>query len=53
MGDAAALKAEGNKLFLQKDYPAAIQKYTAAINADGQNAVLYANRAACYLSLKE
>ncbi|KAF9041914.1 hypothetical protein BDZ89DRAFT_1128611 [Hymenopellis radicata] len=53
MTDAAALKAEGNKLFSQKNYPAAIEKYTAAINADGQNAVLYANRAACYLSLKE
>lgn len=50
---AAQLKDEGNKLFSQKKYSGAILKYTAAIAADEDNAVLYANRAACYLNTKE
>ncbi|KIY61303.1 hypothetical protein CYLTODRAFT_427598 [Cylindrobasidium torrendii FP15055 ss-10] len=56
------LKAEGNKFFGAKNYAQAIEKYSAAIQlyeaaADiGDHpkvAVLYANRAACYLNLKE
>ncbi|KAG7090404.1 hypothetical protein E1B28_009524 [Marasmius oreades] len=49
------LKEEGNKLFLEKKYTEAITKYTKAISLDGADvvlAVLYANRAACRLSLK-
>ncbi|KAI0038600.1 TPR-like protein, partial [Auriscalpium vulgare] len=49
---AAQLKERGNALFAKKDYRAAVAKYTAAIALDSQNAVLYANRAACYLGLK-
>jgi hypothetical protein len=49
---SAQLKAEGNALFSQKKYALASVKYGEAIDLDGDNAVLYANRAACFLSLK-
>ena len=47
------LKAEGNALFVKHEHRMAIEKYTAAIDLDQKNAVLYANRAACHLGLKE
>ncbi|KAE9402428.1 hypothetical protein BT96DRAFT_937225 [Gymnopus androsaceus JB14] len=50
---AAKLKEQGNTLFLQKDYLSAARKYTEALEADGENAILYANRAACRLNLRE
>lgn len=50
---AAQLKAEGNALFVKKEFKQAIQKYGEAINVDGKNAVLYSNRAACRLSLQQ
>jgi tetratricopeptide (TPR) repeat protein len=49
---AAGLKAEGNELFGRKKYDQAAIKYTKAIELDGNNAVLYANRVACHLALK-
>lgn len=53
MSDADALKAEGNKLFGAKKFSEAAIKYSEAIDIDGQNAVLYANRAACHLNMKQ
>lgn len=53
MSSAEKLKEEGNKLFVKKKFAAAAIKYTEAIALDGQNAVLYANRSACRLSLKQ
>lgn len=50
---AALLKDEGNALFVKKEYAAAYDTYTEAISEDGQNAILYANRAACSLDLKK
>ena len=50
---AAELKDEGNKLYAQKNYPEAYKKYTSAIAEDPNNAVLYANRAACSLGQKK
>jgi stress-induced-phosphoprotein 1 len=50
---AAKLKEEGNALFVKKEYGLAIAKYSEAIAADGDNAVLYANRAACQLALHQ
>ncbi|KAK7052840.1 hypothetical protein VNI00_004159 [Paramarasmius palmivorus] len=47
------LKEEGNSLFAKKDYRAAIVKYNEAINLDDRNPVLYANRAACRIGLKQ
>ncbi|KAI0375480.1 TPR-like protein [Pilatotrama ljubarskyi] len=49
------LKAEGNALHVKGDYAAARSKYTDAIKLelDGENAVLYANRAATYIALKQ
>ena len=49
---ASLLKDEGNALFAKKDYGAAYKKYTEAIAEDGNNAILYANRAACSLNMK-
>ena len=49
---AVELKAEGNELFRQKKYDQAAIKFTKAIELDGSNSVLYANRAACHLALK-
>lgn len=48
----AKLKDEGNAFFLKKDYASAAAKYTEAIKIDGENAILYSNRAACRLNLK-
>jgi tetratricopeptide (TPR) repeat protein len=45
---AAEFKAEGNRLFGQKDYDAAAEQYTLAIDELPDSHVLYANRAACY-----
>lgn len=50
---AEALKAEGNALHAAREYAKAHAKYTEAISADDKNAVLYANRAACSLELRE
>ena len=50
---AEYLKAEGNTFFLRKDYALAALKYTEALEVDEKNAVLWANRAACRLQLKE
>ncbi|KAA1470553.1 hypothetical protein DENSPDRAFT_879794 [Dentipellis sp. KUC8613] len=49
---AAELKAEGNALFIKQEFLAASHKYTAAIEEDASNAILYSNRAACYMGLK-
>ncbi|KAH8104668.1 hypothetical protein BXZ70DRAFT_1005179 [Cristinia sonorae] len=50
---AEKLKAEGNALFVKKDYRAAHHKYSEAIKIDGNNAILYANRAACSQFLRK
>ncbi|TRM66264.1 hypothetical protein BD626DRAFT_546575 [Schizophyllum amplum] len=47
------LKEEGNALFVKKKYGLAALKYTEAIEVDEGNAILYANRAACRLNLKQ
>lgn len=49
---ADVLKAEGNKLLGQKQYQKAIEKYTAAIQLNNQNAVYFSNRAAAHTYLK-
>jgi tetratricopeptide (TPR) repeat protein len=49
---AAQLKEEGNQFFAAKKYRSALAKYTQAIELDGTNAILYANRAQCEIQLK-
>jgi tetratricopeptide (TPR) repeat protein len=49
---AAELKEEGNALFVKKQYDRAAEKYTAAIGEDNENAILFTNRAACYLAMR-
>ncbi|KAF7303081.1 TPR-REGION domain-containing protein [Mycena kentingensis (nom. inval.)] len=51
-----ALKAEGNSLFQEGEFSAAYKKYTEAIDkrpSGNTLAVLYSNRAACALKLKD
>lgn len=50
---AEVLKSEGNALFAKKEWARASVKYTEAIAVNENNAVLWANRAACRLQLKE
>ncbi|TCD61454.1 hypothetical protein EIP91_008411 [Steccherinum ochraceum] len=49
----AKLKEEGNALFAKKDYEAAVRKYTEALKLDDNNAVIYANRSACFYNRKK
>ncbi|KAJ8488725.1 hypothetical protein ONZ51_g3369 [Trametes cubensis] len=49
--EAERLKAEGNTLFVKKDFAGAYQKFTEALQHDDKNAILYCNRAACSLGL--
>ena len=48
--DGLTLKEKGNKLFSQKKYTEAIKQYIAAIEEE-ETAVLYSNRAFCWLKL--
>ncbi|GBG34403.1 Tetratricopeptide repeat protein 1 [Hondaea fermentalgiana] len=48
---AAAAKEEGNVLFKEGKYPAAIEKYSEAIKRDPECAVYYGNRATAYMKL--
>jgi hypothetical protein len=45
------LKAEGNALFVKKNFKGAYKKYTEALKHDEKNPILYSNRAACSLGL--
>ncbi|KAI0336225.1 hypothetical protein GY45DRAFT_1430362 [Cubamyces sp. BRFM 1775] len=49
--EAERLKAEGNALFVKKDFAGAYQKFTEALQRDDKNSILYCNRAACSLGL--
>ena len=51
--NAERLKAQGNTLHVQGQHKAAYKKYTEAIKEDPTNAVLWANRAASCLAMKE
>jgi tetratricopeptide (TPR) repeat protein len=51
--DVEAIKSEGNALFTQGLFLEAIAKYSIAIQKVPDNAILFANRAACYNSLKK
>lgn len=50
---ADALKAEGNKAMAARDFAAAIEKYSDAIELDGTNVVYLSNRAAAYSSASQ
>lgn len=50
---AARLKDEGNKHFEKKEFSQAYDKYTAALKKGGDNAIIYANRAACLLAQRK
>ncbi|KAE9408347.1 hypothetical protein BT96DRAFT_970688 [Gymnopus androsaceus JB14] len=49
---AEKLKKEGNALFVDKKYAQAIEKYSEALQVGGDNALLYSNRSACRMKLK-
>lgn len=48
---AARLKAEGNALFGKKKWSAALKKYSAALDIDPKNHLLFGNRAMCHLKM--
>lgn len=50
---AATLKAEANKAFSAKNYPEATKLYSAAIEVDSTNHVLYSNRSAAKAGQKD
>ena len=50
---AEQLKAEGNALHAKGNYVGARSKYSEAIQLDGENAILYANRAASHIASKK
>ena len=49
---APTLKSEGDTLFKLGEFVAAADKYSKAIAVE-ETAILYANRAQCYLSLEK
>ncbi len=51
--EATRLKEEGNKHFEKKEFSQSYDKYTAALEKGGENAILYGNRAACLLSQRK
>lgn len=50
--EAEALKEQANKLFGEKKYQLAIDRYTAAIQLDENNVFYYSNRAAAFTELR-
>lgn len=50
--DAVKLKTDGNTLFKKKDWPGAIEKYSAAIAIDATVPAYFTNRSVCQLKLK-
>lgn len=50
---ANELKDQGNKAFQAKDYDAAIDLFTGAIELDPQNHVLFSNRSAAKAGKKQ
>lgn len=51
--EADALKSKGNAAMAQKDYPAAIDFYTRALDVHPRNAVYLSNRAAAHSAAKD
>lgn len=51
--EAERLKVLGNALYQQGKHNEALNKYTEAIEQDRRNAIIYANRAAVHLAMKE
>ena len=46
------IKAKANKFFQEGHLKEAVEQYTAAIELNGRNHILYANRAFCHVKLE-
>jgi stress-induced-phosphoprotein 1 len=46
------LKEQGNNAFKAQQYPQALELYSQALHLDPQNYLLYSNRSAVYIQLK-
>jgi stress-induced-phosphoprotein 1 len=53
MSTAEEYKEKGNVEFRNKNYAAAIPHFTAGLELDPKNHILYSNRSACYASLQQ
>lgn len=53
VAEAATLKAKGNALFRDSKFLEAIVEYTAAIDLDPRNPVIYSNRSLAFLRLEQ
>lgn len=53
MSTAAEFKARGNAAFANKEYKKAAKIYRDAIKLDPTNAVLFSNRAQCFINLED
>jgi len=51
--DAEAKKAQGNDFYKKKDFPKAIELYSAAIELNPDDIIFYSNLAAVYMEMKE
>ena len=51
--EAEGLKNVGNEHFRKKNYAAALEAYTSAIQKQGDKASFWSNRSACYLAMKK
>lgn len=49
--EAEAAKSKGNEHFKTGNYALALGEYTTAIQREGDNAIYWSNRSACYLAL--
>eukprot|EP00968_Pinguiococcus_pyrenoidosus_P016956 scaffold1651_cov317-Pinguiococcus_pyrenoidosus.AAC.21 len=51
--EAMELKAQANRLYISKEYDAALDLYTKALEKDASAATIWSNRSACFYAMNE